>query len=151
MSEKPMPCDTRIEKFPPLHEVMPCPFCGADREYIVAEEYEHGAGKRWRVFCLSCMATMDKGYCQTQGQALDAWNRRADHIRDTTKKVSNADRIRGMDDEELADSRVGELIGIAPCPLWIAIDVPDKLVLSKEKAVRMELAWLQQPAKEGTE
>lgn len=64
---------------------------------------------------------------------------------------TNADRIRGMDDEELADSRVGELIGISPCPLWIAIDVPDKLVLSKEKAVRMELAWLQQPAKEGTE
>jgi Lar family restriction alleviation protein len=78
MSEKLLPCDTRIEKFPPLYEVMPCPFCGADREYIVAEEYEHGAGKRWRVFCLSCMATMDKGYCQTQWQALEAWNRRAE-------------------------------------------------------------------------
>ena len=78
MSEKQMPCDTRIEKFPPLYEVMPCPFCGAAREYIVAEEYEHGVGKRWRVFCLSCMATMDKGYCQTQWQALEAWNRRAE-------------------------------------------------------------------------
>ena len=75
MNENLMPCDTRIEKFPPLHEVMPCPFCGADREYIIAEEYEHGAGKRWRAFCLSCMATMDKGYCQTQWQALEAWNR----------------------------------------------------------------------------
>jgi hypothetical protein len=76
MSEKQTPCDTRIEKFPPLYEVMPCPFCGADREYIVAEEYEHGAGKRWRVVCLNCMATMDKGYCQTQWQALEAWNTR---------------------------------------------------------------------------
>ena len=32
---------------------------------------------------------------------IAAWNRRADHIRDTTKKVSNADRMRGMTDEEL--------------------------------------------------
>lgn len=60
------PCYTNIEKFPPLYDVEKCPFCGADREYIVAEEYEHGAGKRWRVFCLSCMAAMDKGYCQTK-------------------------------------------------------------------------------------
>ena len=82
MSEKLMLCDTQIVKFPPLHEVKTCPFCGAEREYIIAEEYAHGAGKRWRVVCLNCMGTMDKGYCQTQWQALEAWNRRRKEIPD---------------------------------------------------------------------
>ena len=62
--------------------------------------------------------------------------------------MTNAQRIRSMSDEELADSRVGELVGIAPCSLWVAIDVPDKLVLSKKEAVQMELDWLRQPVKE---
>jgi Lar family restriction alleviation protein len=117
MSEKPMPCDTRIEKFPPLYEVMPCPFCGADREYIVAEEYEHGAGKRWRVFCLSCMATMDKGYCQTQWQALEAWNRRAER---TGRWIDEGDgywKCSACSDEMVADA-YGDIHPIADCG-WI--------------------------------
>lgn len=65
-----------VDTFPPLFEVKHCPFCGADREHIIAEQYEHGAGLRWRVMCLNCCAMMDKGYCQTKWQALDSWNER---------------------------------------------------------------------------
>lgn len=35
-------------------EVKPCPFCG-ERENIIIEEYDHAAGKRWRIFCAECM------------------------------------------------------------------------------------------------
>jgi hypothetical protein len=66
--------ETRIEKIPPLHEVKPCPFCGSGREYIIAEQYETAVGLRWRIVCIHCLAKMDKGYCQTEWQALDAWN-----------------------------------------------------------------------------
>lgn len=66
--------------------------------------------------------------------------------------MTNADRIRGMTDEELADSRVGEFKGFLSFPVWIAIDVPDKIVLSKDEAIKIELDWLQQPAEtEGKE
>lgn len=61
---------------------------------------------------------------------------------------THADRIRNMSDEELAESRVGELKGIAPCSLWIAIDAPGEVMLSKEAAIQVELDWLRQPAEE---
>lgn len=114
MSEKPMPRDTRIEKFPPLHEVMPCPFCGADREYIVAEEYECGVGKRWRVVCLNCMATMDKEYCQTQWQALEAWNRRAQPENEPIVRCGECIHFEPYDGEE-HKGNCNELVGLDSC------------------------------------
>lgn len=47
-----------------------------------------------------------------------------------------------MTDEELADSRVGELRGIAPCSVWFAIDVPGRAVFSKSQAIELELEYL---------
>jgi len=57
--------------------------------------------------------------------------------------MTNADKIRSMTDEELADSRIGEIKGIAPCAVWIALDVPGKAFLCKSEALKCELEYLQ--------
>lgn len=57
-----------------MNELHPCPFCGGKNIYI--DEYDHGAGKRWRVVCLDCMATVDDGCVQQKYRAIEAWNRR---------------------------------------------------------------------------
>ena len=55
--------------------VSPCPFCGESEE-IYLEQYEHTAGKRWRIVCCSCMAQIDRGHDQTPGILIDLWNAR---------------------------------------------------------------------------
>ncbi len=52
----------------------PCPFCGG--ENIFVDGYEHGAGIRWRVLCLDCMATLDDVTIHQKFRAIVAWNRR---------------------------------------------------------------------------
>lgn len=61
------------------------------------------------------------------------------------KPLTNGDRLRLMSDEELADSYVGELIGLAPCSLWISTHT-NKLFVAKSAAIKAELDWLKQPA-----
>lgn len=56
-------------------EVAPCPFCG-EKEEIYLEEYEHKAGKRWRITCCNCMANIDRGYDQAPFTLLEIWNKR---------------------------------------------------------------------------
>lgn len=53
-----------------------CPFCGGENIYV--DGYDHAAGKRWRVVCLDCMATVDPGTIQQKYCAIEAWNRRSD-------------------------------------------------------------------------
>lgn len=55
-------------------KALPCPFCGGSE--IWAEDYEHAAGKHWRVFCADCMAGVDRGHDMTPYTALDVWNKR---------------------------------------------------------------------------
>lgn len=55
----------------------PCPFCGCKKIYL--EQYNHMAGKRWRVFCENCMAGIDTGTDQSGGASVEAWNRRVDN------------------------------------------------------------------------
>lgn len=63
------------------------------------------------------------------------------------QKLSNADHIRAMSDEELAKSRV---IDYEEYPgAYLAIDC-EKVFYSEEEAIAAELEWLQQPAEEGT-
>ncbi len=57
-----------------MNKLKPCPFCGS--EHIYVDGYEHGAGQRWRVVCLDCMAMVDKGTIQLKYRAIEAWNRR---------------------------------------------------------------------------
>lgn len=65
------------------------------------------------------------------------------------KMQTNADRIRAISDEELAENRCVEIKGLYPWPIFVAFDVPEKRFLSRESAVVEELNWLQQPAEEG--
>lgn len=73
-----------------------CPFCGGTP---ILELFNDGFFDYARIRC--CRVMFDWCGDETGEQAIAAWNRRVDHIRDTTKKVSNADRIRSMSDEEL--------------------------------------------------
>ena len=59
-----------------MSELKKCPFCGGSNIYV--DGYDHDAGKRWRVVCLDCMATVDDGCIQQKYRAIEAWNRRAD-------------------------------------------------------------------------
>lgn len=67
--------------------------------------------------------------------------------RKTKLSYTNADRIRAMNDEELAEQLVVSLDGIAPRTMWAA-PATGKMYLSGELAVKDMLAWLTQPAKE---
>lgn len=63
------------------------------------------------------------------------------------RKETNADRIRAMSDEELADQLVISLDGLAPCKMWAA-PATGKIYLSGATAARDMLTWLQQTAPE---
>lgn len=54
--------------------VSPCPFCGS--ESIAYGKYKHGAGTRWAILCMNCMAQIDPGWAQSWGAVQELWNRR---------------------------------------------------------------------------
>lgn len=141
-----------------MSELKPCPFCGGEAEIIKS----HGQKIDTRtmpyrvalaVACknMECGANMGNWY--ERAEAVAAWNRRAQHanshvVRRCPKSgplccsdkmrpksnapLSNADRIRTMSDDELADFLGG---------------------MSGDKCggvARMMLDWLRQPEEEGT-
>ena len=55
-------------------EMKPCPFCIGTE--IVIEEYEHGVGTRYRIFCTGCLAMIDPGYAQQPETVKAMWNKR---------------------------------------------------------------------------
>ena len=63
------------------------------------------------------------------------------------QKLSNADRIRAMSDEELAEQLVVAVNGLQPCTLYYSIPT-ERSFVSESEAVRITLDWLQQPAEE---
>ena len=99
-----------------------------------------------------CTAVNDP-ICEGLHSAYDSGYRaaalRAQQERENPKQITNADRIRAMSDEELAEKRCVEITGLYPWPIFFAFDVPGKRFLSWESAVAEELNWLQQPAEEG--
>lgn len=56
---------------------------------------------------------------------------------------TNADCIRAMSDEELADSLVIKIDGLRQCSLYISLP-SGKMFISRSKAVRVTLEWLRQ-------
>ena len=88
-----------------MNEIEKCPFCGgriiAKTRYIDYGSLGLGRHDEYRVVCQECRASSNE--YRHEAEAIAAWNRRADHLPDTTKMVSNADRIRSMSDEELAE------------------------------------------------
>ena len=63
------------------------------------------------------------------------------------KPMSNADKIRNMNDEELADYIFGVSVGNAPCVL--CSEECDFCELTDEECKAKTLAWLQSEVKEG--
>lgn len=63
------------------------------------------------------------------------------------QKLSNADRIRAMSDEELEDQLVLEVEGIAPCKMFIAIPTGE-MFISRKAAKESVGNWLKQPLEE---
>lgn len=63
------------------------------------------------------------------------------------QQLSNADRIRGMSDEKLAEQLVVVVNGLQPCTLYYSLPT-DRSFVSESEAVRITLKWLQQPAEE---
>ena len=63
------------------------------------------------------------------------------------EQQTNGDKIRAMSDEELAKLLVIRVQGVAPCPLYMAINSRTQY-LTEKPAVSDSLKWIQQPAKE---
>lgn len=57
--------------------------------------------------------------------------------------MTNGDRIRSMTDEELADSRIIKSKGVFG-RVWIAIDLPYMVFLSRKEAIKAEIDWLKE-------
>lgn len=64
-------------------------------------------------------------------------------------RKSNADRIRAMSDEELAEELVIEIEGLFPSLVYIPM-ATGNIYISRDKAEKEMLEYLQQPAEEET-
>lgn len=65
----------------------------------------------------------------------------------TEQKLSNADRIRAMSDEELAEELVIEIEGLFPSLVYVPM-ATGNIYISRDKAEKEMLEYLQQPAEE---
>ena len=75
--------------------LLPCPFCGG--KSLLRDRYINGAAntKHYIRECRHCKATFAHWFRSIK-KANEAWNRRADHLPDATKMVSNAVAYRAM-------------------------------------------------------
>lgn len=92
------------------NKLLLCPFCGGEDIYL--EKYEHQVGERWRIFCTNCMAQIDRGYDQTKGGVIEAWNTR----KPVEKVVSEIRKVNNICDEckhkNCSICRINEIIQI---------------------------------------
>ena len=65
----------------------------------------------------------------------------------TVPPVTNADRIRAMSDEELAEGLVIEIEGLFPSLVYVPM-ATGNIYISRDKAEKEMLEYLQQPAEE---
>jgi hypothetical protein len=121
-----------------------CPFCGGTP---ILELFNDGFFDYARIRC--CRVMFDWCGDETGEQAIAAWNRRADHLPDATKMVSNADRIRSMSDEELAEYIFDLGNGSEYCYGHCAYqDDCNTKGLDHNTCIKGVIDWLKQPAKE---
>ena len=133
-----------------------CPYCGVEMVHTEPRIHtnRNGIGVRWqcRYFCPSChsYAPMMDLDCHSESTIIQAARNAALCAQQERENpMTNADRIRAISDEELAENRCIEIKGLYPWPIFVAFDVPEKRFLSRESAVAEELNWLQQPTEEG--
>ena len=141
-------------------KLLPCPFCGEVPTLTKKQMWQGSHGYYgcygFSVKCENedCAITpftrtfdtiYEKDENKQKKKAIAAWNRRADHIRDTTKMVSNADRIWSMSDEELAK----EMLFFVPSDFKKHYTgLSGGYFATADEAIQASLDWLQQPAKE---
>ena len=124
-----------------------CPFCGGEAIVVKTESCGRYIG------CWDCGGRTEEFETDYAGSAHDkaisAWNRRTDHIRDTTKMVSNADRIRSTSDKELAEYIFALGNGSEYCYGHCAYqdDCATK-GLDYDTCIKGVIDWLKQPVKE---
>lgn len=84
------------------------------------------------------------GWCELRLDSYDIDEPRdcPDYIR-----ASNADRIRAMSDEELAEELVIEIEGLFPSLVYVPM-ATGNIYISRDKAEKEMLEYLQQPAEE---
>lgn len=141
------------------NEFKPCPFCGGevsialcgdgfDAWWFITRGHGENACK-CRLFMESEKFNKDSEMADfVADDLIAAWNRRADHIRDTTKKVSNADRIRSMSDEELAR----EMLFFVPSDFnRHYTGIAGGYYATADEAIQANFDWLKQPANEEKE
>ena len=98
-----------------------CPYCGG-RGYINQFEDFEGGGRAWEKECIACKGTGSILYPET-----------------------NADRIRSMSDEELAEFLAEEQYRIASVVFQAC-----GIGLEKQVIYARRLEWLRQPGEEDT-
>ena len=102
-----------------------CPYCGG-HGYINQFEDVEGGCRAWANECIACKGT---------GAIL--------------VPETNADRIRRMSDEELAEELVIEIEGLFPSLVYVPM-ATGNIYISRDKAEKEMLEYLQQPAEEDT-
>ena len=102
-----------------------CPYCGG-HGYINQFEDVEGGCRAWANECIACKGT---------GAIL--------------VPETNADRIRRMSDEELAEELVIEIEGLFPSLVYVPM-ATGNIYISRYKAEKEMLEYLQQPAEEDT-
>lgn len=98
-----------------------------------------------------CMECDGKGFIVKFGE-YSVWSERCPNCGGTgTVKVpmTNADRLRAMSDEELAEELVIEIEGLFPSLVYVPM-ATGNIYISRDKAEKEMLEYLQQPAEEET-
>ena len=94
-----------------------------------------------------------RSHCKTMLESGEIWERDCEALgmaiaalRGQTA-ATNADCIRAMSDEKLANQLVIEVDGLEPCRLYLSAPT-GKLYVTRTEATRNALEWLQQPTEE---
>ena len=77
-----------------------------------------------------------------KGTECDYFNQQVIHA-----PLTNADRIRAMNDDELSEQLVIDVDGLQPCRMYLSAPT-GKIYLSRSEAIKTTKEWLQQPAEE---